>query len=67
MNSPGLELGIELGSALSTRLGTRLERLGLGLVQALGLVKLCVPGLGLSWLYSLGSELGFGLGSALGT
>ena len=33
----------------------------------LGLVKLVVSGLGLSTKNSLGSALGFGLGSAIGT
>ena len=44
-----------------------MEWLELELVTVLVLVKLFVSGLDLSSLYSLGSELGYGLGLALYT
>ena len=44
-----------------------MEWLELEFVSVLVLGKLFVSGLDLSSLFSLGSKLGFGLGSALGT
>ena len=62
--SPPSALGTKLGFGLGPLLGCRFD-VNLGAVFVL--IKLFFSGLDLLLLNSLDSELGFGLGSALGT